>query len=232
MDIGRSSFIPKETAGMTPSKIRRRRTFNFFGFLATTTLIGSLIFAGGVYFFQSIATAKLQSAQLALNEQKSLFKPEDIAEVREFDKRLQAATELLRNHVAPLKIFAALEENTKKNIQLTSFTLEHTPSLEMVVSIEGTTPEFKTLALQELQFADTQLLRDIVFKEVKTVDDENATPMITFSLEGVVDTSLVHYDGTPTFIPAPTAFIEVNDTLSAVEGEAVVLGDSVSREEI
>ncbi len=231
-DIGRSSFIPKESGGMTPGKMRRRRTFHVFGFISTTMLVGSLVLAGGVYFLKSTADSGLEDAQTALRDQKNLFKPENIAEVREFDRRLQAAELLLKNHVAPLKIFTALEEETKQKIQFTEFELEHTPELEMILTLTGSTPEFKTLALQELQFGDDQVLRNILFNEVASDDDEgegSGDRSITFSLKGTIDPALVRYDGTPARTTQQVSFTEDTSALT-VEGEGAraVLGESVS----
>ncbi len=233
-DIGRSSFIPKETAGLTPSKIRRKRTFHVFGFIATSMLVSSLALAGGVYFLKSSAEKQLGEARQALNEQKNLFKSEQITEVREFDRRLQVAEALLQNHIAPLKIFAALERDTKQSVQFTKFALEHTPTREMLLTLEGITPEFKSLALQELQFGENTILKEVTFSQVAINDEVEGVigRMVAFSLGGVVDLGNVRYDGTPVFTPEPVAFTETGDTLSVADGSPIVLGDAITTEEI
>jgi hypothetical protein len=233
-DIGRSSFIPKETVGLTPSKIRRKRTFHVFGFLATTMLVGSLALAGGVYFLKSSAEKNLSAAKQLLTDQKSLFKSEDILEVRAFDRRLQVAEVLIQNHVAPLKIFAALEKETKQSIQFTKFSLEHTPTREMLLSLDGLTPEFKSLALQELQFDQNKILRDVAFNQVaiNEAEEGGTERMVAFTLKGSVDLGNVRYDGTSVFIPEPVAFEETNAILTVEDGAPIVLGETVTNEEI
>ncbi len=234
VDIPRSSFIPKEGSGMTPGRARRTRTFHVFGFIATVSLVGSLLSAGFVYFLKSSAESNLDTEKQALREQKDLFNQDSIAEVREFDRRLQAADLLIRNHISPLKIFAALEERTKQRIQFTSFTLEHSPSLEVIVSLQGKTPEFKTLALQESSFADDLLLKDVLFSEVSTDDGEeegSTSQSIVFALKGSLDTSRVLYDGTTPASVTDTAFLQMGDALLAVDPsttEGAVLGESVT----
>jgi hypothetical protein len=236
VDIPRSSFIPKEGTGLTPGRVRRTRTFHIFGFIATISLVGSLLSAGFVYFLKSSADSNLASAKQALIDQKNLFNPESIAEVREFDRRLQAAGLLIKNHISPLKIFAALEERTKQRIQFTSFTLEHTPAFEVIVSLDGTTPEFKTLALQESSFADDTLLKDVLFSQVSTSDSTegggSASQSITFSLKGSLDTSRLLYDGTVPPSVSDTAFLQVEEALIAVDPsltDSAVLGESITR---
>lgn len=233
-DISRSSFIPKEAPGLTPARVRRKRTLHVFGFLATTLLVGSLALAAGVYFLRSSAEGKLSSAKQALIEQKNLFQPEHIQEIREFDQRLKIGSVLIQNHIAPLKVFAALEAATKQNVQFTSFALEHMPSREMLLTLTGVTSEFKSLALQEIQFGDNRTLRDISFAEVgvNEATDENPQRMVAFTLKGTVDLSEVRYDGLPVFTPAPTVFEETEETLSVEEGETQVLGAAVAPENL
>jgi hypothetical protein len=236
VEIPRSSFIPKETTGMTPGRVRRKRTFHVFGFIATVLLVGSLITAALVFFLKSTAESGLQDAKTALSEQKNLFNPEHINEVREFDRRLRAAEQLIKNHISPLKVFSALEEQAKQKIQFTSFLLEHTPSFETLVTLRGTTREFKTLALQESGFAGDSLLKDVMFNEVSTQDQPQedgqggVTSMITFTLSGIVDTSRILYDGQTVrsrvepqpFTPQPpveAATIEVDEDAAPLNTE-------------
>lgn len=236
VDIPHSSFIPRESTGMTPGKVRRTRTFHVFGFIATALLIGSMVTAGGSYFLKKSAVSNLESAQSALRAQKDLFKPESIAELREFSRRIQAAEQLIGNHISPLQIFVALEKYTKQKVQFTSFTLEHTPALEVIVSLQGKTPEFKTLALQESGFAADTLMKSVVFSEVSTSDskaseDQSNERNVIFSLKGVIDTSQILYNGIPAKSFEQTAFIEVDTEIFASEEmreeDGVVLGDSL-----
>ena len=232
VDIPRSSFIPKEASGLTPGRVRRKRTFHIFGFIATASLVGSLLTVGLVYFLKNSADSQLEVSKQELNKQKNLFNAESIAEVREFDRRLQAAELLIRNHISPLKLFVALEKETKQKIQFTSFQLEHTPALEVLVTLRGTTPEFKTLALQELSFGEDSLLKDIVLSEVSAQDSESKDTgqgrTVDFTLAGVLDSSFLLYDGQSESATQQTAFVETDGALIAIEGEeGVVFGESV-----
>jgi hypothetical protein len=237
-DIGRSSFIPKETAGLTPSSMRRKRTFHVFGFLSTALLVGSLVLTVGVYFLERSAVNQLASAKEELAKQKVLFNPSSIDELRAFDHRLHAAETLMGQHIAPLKVFAALESATKQKIQFTSFSLTRQPGQEIFLSLGGLTKEFKSLALQELQFGETQVLKDVIFKEVSLGGEGEETTVasadernVTFSLEGTLDPALIKYDGSPVFA-APTAFIETDGSLAVGEGDAAVLGEAITLEDI
>jgi hypothetical protein len=245
VDIPRSSFIPKETSGLTPDRIRRGHTFHVFGFIGTAILVGSLLSAGLVFFLRSSANSDLEDAKRTLSEQKDLFRPEHVSEVQEFDRRLKAAEVLIQNHVSPSRIFGALEEKTKQRIQFTAFALERTSANEVLVSLTGKTEEFKTLALQASDFENDDILRDVVFSEVSTSEgDENAETEearnergVVFTLMGNVNATAIKYDGQPLSVLPQTHFIETNDMLLAVdelvtEEGGKVLGESITNDSL
>lgn len=204
-DIPRSSFIPKETSGAVPSRIKRRRTFHVFGFLASVLLIGSLALAAGTYFYKKTAEKARDNTQEELRLLKDQFDEKQVAEVRQFDRQLKAAEFLLNNHIAPTKIFTVLERSTKQRVQFMDFGLEYDPSFDVTVSLSGGTEEFMTVALQALQFGSEPLLRDALFSEVSSeganieavenpvsdVEDHE----VTFAVSGTVAPSLLLYDG-------------------------------------
>lgn len=213
VDIPRSSFIPKEKSTAVPNRIQARRTFGVFNFIATTALIISLIGAGGVFVYKKTVSSALTQAGQDLAEQKGLFKDDQIIEVRMFDKKLRAAEYLLKNHIAPSKILSALESTTMQRVQFTGFALEYQPGLEVILTLKGATQEFKTVALQSLQFGkEGSLLKDAVFKDVgsasaqsqakagqNTTDTANTTNnQVQFTVKGSVGLGLLAYDGTHT----------------------------------
>jgi hypothetical protein len=253
VEIPRSSFIPKESMGMTPDRVRRGRTFHVFGFVGSAILIGSLIGAGAVFLLKGAAQRELERAQTALSAQKNVFNSEHVAEVRDFDRKLKAAQVLLNNHISPLRVFNALENKTKKKVQFTSFTMKRTSPSEVLVTLTGKTEVFKTLALQELGFADDSLLKNVVFSEVVTTDSTRANGGtiasattttdrgrgINFTLAGSVDTSLIVYTGTPASALERPAFIDDNGRVSQApapretgtpSGGEAVLGASITQE--
>jgi len=198
-DIPRSTFIPRE-GNMMPSRVKRRKTFHIVGFVSSALLFGSLLSAGFAYFLHTGAMKSLSDAQTALDQQKDSFKPENISEVREFDRKLEAAEVLLRSHISPLKLLSALERETKVRVQFTNFLLNVGEDGKVKVSLTGVTPEFRILALQERGFENDPLLKHIQFKEVSTTEagGNGAFPgqrLVTFTLDGTIDPALIRYDG-------------------------------------
>lgn len=220
-----SSFIPREkNTGSTPTRVRRKRTFNIFSFIASALLIGSLLLAGGTYFFLKSSEHKLVAEKNELQNQKGKFSEEKIAEVRNFDKQLRAASYLMNNHIAPTVLFEALEKHTKEKVQYTDLEFSYDPGFETLVTLKGGTNEFKTVSLQSTEFKNSELLSTALFTDVGTVGDvksevkpskgtskpQGATPdyNVGFTTENAIPLSLLRYTGVQTgdqlMMTAPT----------------------------
>lgn len=204
VDIPRSSFIPKETSAAIPTRIKRRRTFHVFNFLASALLVVAILLAGGTYFYKYTLDNKLVSVKEQLREQTNLFSEERLAEVRAFDRQLRAAQYLLDKHLAPSKIFTALEKDTVDRIRFTSFLYEFNYPFDVLMDIQGATEEFKTVALQSNEFRRDTLFEKGIFtdlgtSDVSTPDDEPSTNdndgKVNFTVKGPVLLEMLSYDG-------------------------------------
>lgn len=203
----RSSFIPKQTQSAVPSSVRKKKRFHVFGFISSVILIGSLVLAGGAFFYKDYAHTQLEAEKANLSAEKEKFNESEIAEVRSFERRLMAVRFLLENHISPSKIFDALELSTMRNIQFTSFALDQRPSQDVTLAIQGGTEEFKTAALQALEFAKNPLLKDAVFTDLGTsgatleeIESGQGTLLdsgyrVNFSVTGNITSGLLAFDG-------------------------------------
>lgn len=169
-------------------------------------LVGSLALAGGIYFYKNYLLSELAGQQQALKDERNKFNEADILSLQEFNRRVSAAELLLDNHISPSKVFDTLELTTKERIQFTDFELEQRPSQDVTLTIQGGTEEFKTVALQALQFDDDALMKDAIFTDISTLsptvsDLENpvATPKevskVSFKVAGNISASLLLYGG-------------------------------------
>lgn len=167
-----SSFIPNNrNGGATPSRVKRRRTFNIFSFIGSTLLVASLLLAGGVYFYKKNAEEDRAHEIRTLQSLKGKISDEKINEIRRFDKQLRAASFLMENHVAPTLLFTSLETHTKKAIQFIDFEFAYDPGFEAEVKLKGGTDDFKTIALQASEFKADKLFDKAVFTDLSTVGE-------------------------------------------------------------
>lgn len=227
-EVPRSSFIPKEAPGMMPARVRRRHTFQVFDIIATAMLIGALLLAGGAYFMKFSAEKQKKEALEKISEQ-GQFNEEAIGEIRQFDRKLKAAEDLLKNHISPLKIFNALELRTKNRVQFTQFTFEHTPKFEAYLSVTGGTKEFKTLALQSMQFNSDPILQSLLVTTLQAdaesaKSDEDNSHVVTFSMTGNIPQGKILYDPEfrgNTIGNVPPAPVSTTDSIPVTSIESV-----------
>jgi hypothetical protein len=235
-EIPSSSFIPRQNQSAVPTRIRRRHTLNIFSFVSTTILLGSLILAGGTFFYKERVAAQRDDMKSQLTAQEGLFNDADIFTVQRFDRQIRAAKHLLQNHIAPSKIFAALEGTAMDRIQYTSLDLSYDPGFEVEINVVGGTEEFKTVALQALAFknqtpSEKALFKDAIFSEIGTTETSVTTDKSTgsndggnehavnFSITGVVAPALLGYDGID--VPLP---VSAFNTLPPQEGAGQIGG--------
>lgn len=197
-EVPRSSFIPKEAPGMMPARVRRRHTFQVFDIVATGLLIGALLLAGAA-FFMKFSAEKQKNAALEKIAEQGQFNDGAITEIQRFDLKLKAAERLLKNHISPLKIFSALESRTKNRVQFTQFTFEHIPEIDAFLTVTGATQEFKTLALQSVQFSSDPVLQTLLVTtlqaETEALNSEESNKnIVTFSMAGSIPQSAILYD--------------------------------------
>ncbi len=208
-DTSRSSFIPKQGAGMIPTTVRKRKRFYVFGFVGTVVLVGSLLLAVGTYFYRGTVESKLAAEQAALSEKKEAFSEAQILEVRQFERKLAAVRYLLNNHIAPSKVFEALHLTTLSPVQLTAFSLEQRPSQDVTLSVSANTDAFRVVALQALALGENALLKNAIVSDLTKQDvvsiggtDSNSSDAmvllgnsLNFTIVGNIDAELLAYDG-------------------------------------
>jgi hypothetical protein len=119
------------------------------------------------------------------------FEPSKITELQVLDKRLNASTEILANHLAISPIFTALENITMKTVRYTKFDYElGTDKNKTVdVKISGQAIGYRSVALQADLFAQEKSFINPVFSNL-TLDNSGN---VLFDLEFTVDPAFVNY---------------------------------------
>jgi hypothetical protein len=220
VDIPRSSFIPKETSAL-PTRVTRRKSFHVFNFFSSALLVVSLLLAGGTFFYKLTLEKERDESIAELATKKSLFSDEKLLEISIFDRKLRAASFLLDNHLAPSRIFSALESGTMERIQFRDFVYEYEYPLGISLELTGETEEFKTVALQADEFFEEPLLREGVFTDLGTEDPTSSEDSgnagtkdeVHFTVSGIIARELLKYDGTGAASMNTFSIPEMNNSL-------------------
>lgn len=206
-----TSFIPKkpmvrETA--TPS-----RSISFLTIIALFVLFTVLVVTGGLYFYKSMLAKNTVTMKSNLALAKNRFEPERIKELQVLDKRLNAANQILKEHIAITPIFEALQSITMKSVRFTKFTYSFggAENSRINVKMSGVTLGYSSLALQSDLFANNKNFIEPVFSNLALTENGN----VSFDLNFSVSPSFVDYkvmlltneesstnDNIPTSIPA------------------------------
>jgi hypothetical protein len=203
VDVPRSSFIPRDS-GMTPGTVRKKHTYHVFSIVGNALLIGSLVLAGVAFYFKLAEERTFTEVRKSLVERKDAIDEAQVSELRTFEQQITAAQMLLNSHMSPVRLLNALETNTSRNVRVVSLTFDHVPHTQVLVTVEGETIEFSTLALQKDQLARDAMLANMSIEAVAMPDSEQSTTSVNgirFTLKGEVDRARMEYDGGTYYIP-------------------------------
>lgn len=191
-----TSFIPRKPVVEVDNN--KSKSFGFFLFFGLFIFFTTIVLYIGMYFYKQTFTKEIANKEASLTEAKDRFEPAKIVELKSLNKRLDAADEILNNHIAISPVFKLLEIITLKKVRYTQFDYNINSEKENLVEIRlsGVAENYRTVALQ----ADLLSRDERVNKYIIDPIFSNLTPdgkgNIVFDLKFTVDKALVNYKNT------------------------------------
>lgn len=184
-----TSFIPKKTVIEGPKKVKSGGgVVNLFSFVI---FIVSLLSIGGAYFYRESVKTNITEFKKSLALAKNQFEPSLITKLQILDKRLNAATTILDQHVAVSPIFELLQDSTLPTVRFSDFTYDIDSTTNLVnVEMKGEAKGYNFIALQADLFNENKFIKNPIFSDL--VLDQNGN--VDFNLTFSVDKSLVSYE--------------------------------------
>ncbi len=184
-----TSFIPKKTVIEGPKKIKSGGGIvNLFSFII---FIASILSVGGAYFYRESVKTDITNFKKSLAIAKNQFEPSLITKLQILDKRLNAATTILDQHVAVSPIFELLQDSTLPTVRYSDFTYDIDTATNLVnVEMKGEAKGYNFIALQADLFNENKFIKNPIFSDL--VLDQNGN--VDFNLTFSVDKSLVSYE--------------------------------------
>ncbi len=184
-----TSFIPKKPMVEKPEVISSR--VSFFTLISLFLFFAVGLATGVVYFYEKTLEKKIKLMDANLTLAKNRFEPEKIVQLQSLDKRLQASTDILSQHVSVLPVFKALSQITEKNIRYTKFNYEYSNDKikSINVKLSGVATGYKAIALQSNLFSQNKYFIDTSFSNLSLDDKGN----VVFDLQFKVDPNFVDY---------------------------------------
>jgi len=154
-------------------------------------LFATVLGAGGLYFYKGILAKNIADLQNNLTLAQNRFEPSKITELKVLDKRLNAATEILANHLTIIPIFNELEQLTMKTVRFTKFSYAAGTDKNAVVDVKmsGVAIGYRSIALQSDLFAQNKNFLNPIFSNL-TLDQSGN---VLFDLQFSVDPKFVNY---------------------------------------
>ena len=179
-----TSFIPKRP--LAEDRTERPQTVSIFLFLSSIILVASLVGAGFVYFYNTSLTNQVTQMQGDLKKAESAFEGDFIEELQTMDRRINAATEVLSNHIVVSPIFATLQQTTLKSVQYTKFGYTITgsgPAAEVDIQMSGIAASYTAVALESDALTQNKYMKDPIFSNLTLDDKGNVLFDLTFSVD-------------------------------------------------
>lgn len=179
-----TSFIPKKP--LAEERVVKQPTMNIFNFIGIIIFVGALLASGGVYLWKAALTKQVSDAQKSLRLAQDKFEINSVLDLQTLDKRLNAANELLQNHIVMAPIFQALQEMTLKTVRFTKFSYAISgtgATRDMQVKMSGVAKTYNALALQAANLGNNKYFHDPVFSNLSLDDKGTIQFEVQFSLD-------------------------------------------------
>lgn len=184
-----TSFIPKKPI-VSQGKSGGPSTINLFSFVATVIFIVTAALAGSAYAYKSYIQKQIEVDAATLDRARGAFEPELISQLVRLDTRIEAAQQLLRNHLAVTPFFTYLSTITLQTVRFRDFNFTYLDSDKVGVTMRGQAQSYASVALQSDLLDEQKLLRDTLISDISL----ESTGTISFSVSTTIDPSLVSYD--------------------------------------
>ena len=197
MDLNtpQTSFIPKQP--VHEETAISSRSFSVVNFIAIVIFFGSLVAAGGLYFYKGILEANIVEMNISLTKAKAAFEPGLIADLQVLDKRLNSSKTILSNHISISPIFRSIEALTLKSVRFSKFSYETSKgnAKELIVTMSGQTSGqggYRSIDLESNKLAEHKYFHDIIFSNLSLTQ----TGGVSFDLAFSVDPNFINFQKT------------------------------------
>ena len=184
-----TSFIPKKP--IVEDRVITSHPVGITMIASLFILFAIILATGGLYFYQGTLAKGLTAMKANFKLAQNGFEPAKLKELQVLDKRLNASSEILKNHIAISPIFKALQDITLKTIRYTQFTYSFSddPSGKVSIKMKGVAIGYRSVALQSDLFTKNNNIIDPVFSNLVLDDKGN----VVFGLDFSVDPTFVDY---------------------------------------
>ena len=182
-----TSFIPKKPIVSVPGG--GPKTINLFALLATVLFVGTILLAGGVYFYKSYLVKGLEEDKKSLEEARKEDDPNLIKTVIRLDSRIETSEKLIDSHIAVSPFFGYLSGITLKTVRFKDFDFAYLGKKNVTISLTGEAQGYEAVALQSDLLFEQEELSEVSIGDLSLGDDGK----VGFSVTAILDADLLSY---------------------------------------
>ncbi|MFW0870884.1 MAG: hypothetical protein ACKKL4_00250 [Patescibacteria group bacterium] len=180
-----ASFIPKEEVRAKGSR-HTPLASNLFLLIGIVVFLAALLASLGIFLWHGQLESANARALQTLEKNRENYGISAIEEFIDINNRIQAADQILSQHISVAPIFAMLELDTLTDIYLQDFSFT-TEGNEVLISARGFAPTYAHVALQADQYSDNNLIKDLILSGVNQAREGG----IQFDVSFVVDRDIL-----------------------------------------
>lgn len=184
-----TSFIPKKPVVETRVE---SGGISLFLLLAIIIFIVTSALSVGIWFWQKKLANDISVAVQALASARASYEEKTINEMLRLDDRIKESKKLLNQHTAITPVFALLEANVLRNVQLKSLKFSQGTDGKINIDLSGVALDYDALLRQSNAFG-SENLRDLISQPVISDFNPTADGRIAFNFKAFVNRNLISY---------------------------------------
>ena len=176
-----ASFIPKKDI-----KKRKQRgggfSVNIFLLIAVVVFLTAIFAALGEFLLEKKTQSDIDTVSATLEREKDNF---GLSAIREFvlaSNRLEAADEIINNHINVSEVFRLLESDTLTEVVISNFSFTSEQD-KVVITGRGTAPTFEHVAAQSQKYGENNRIGDLILSDVDQDREGGVVFNISFSVD-------------------------------------------------
>jgi len=176
------AFIPRKRIDPMSAGLRIESTVSIFTAIAlivfTLAFFASIaVFVSNIFIAKSITTEKENLVKLSKE-----FDTGEINTISSLDKKVNAVSGILKNHISLSKILRFLEENTASKVMIDSISFVD-GSNSVIVTMQALAKNYNTLANQSAIFKENKAIKSFEISAVEPTD----TSEVIFTAELIIN---------------------------------------------
>lgn len=167
------NFIPQKRVDPRRAGLKIYDTVDSFTALALILFSTAILFVGGIFASRMFVGNQITSLQEVVTHLSSNFNPIEVDELVRLDRKVQAASIVLKEHTSITDIRDFLEEHTQSRVQIQSYVFEEKTtegSQQKTITITGEALNYNTLANQQTIFENDSDIVSVSFTDMNPTE--------------------------------------------------------------